>query len=118
MYNSELVQLDDVHLELRKLQSLLFFMEHYCFMQDVYSRHVMYAFQDALDKLETLINNIDYLITNQEAVEEMSDDDYWEEVGMEEWNASGADAPLWDEHDEVEQSVQDRLRAQVGREVF
>jgi len=37
---------------------------------------------------------------------------------MEEWNASGADAPLWDEHDEVEQSVQDRLRAQVGREVF
>jgi hypothetical protein len=65
-----------------------------------------------------MINNIDYLITNQEAVEEMSDDDYWEEVGMESWGESGADASLWNEYDEVEQSVQDRLRAQVGREVF
>lgn len=118
MYNNEMVQLDDIHLELRKLQSLLFFMEHYCFMQDIYSRHVMYAFQDALDKLEGLINNVDYLVTNQEAVEEMSDDDYWEEVGMESWDESGTNAPLWNDYDEVEQSVQDRLGTQAGREVF
>lgn len=119
--NDSWVQLEDVYLEIRKLQALVFFLDNHFSHSENYSTTAMYGFHDALDKLDNLVSDVDWLISANRSMTQEQDDG-WEQMELwpewKEWEGDDTYASFGDDNGQVEQSVQDRLGAQVGREVF
>ena len=84
MYNkdNEWEKLEKVYIDLCKLRSLLHFMRSYYSVQESYNVVEMYGFQDALDKTEILIDDVDCLLIKNR--------DWTEEEAYEFWNDNDA----------------------------